>query len=319
MEKHIAPRPRVVWPTLPAVLAHDADMAAAGITTVLDALRIGDYGDGQGRAELVRATVDGVAAARDAGLLRADHRLHLRCELCTPDAADVFDQFADEPTLALVSVMDHTPGQRQFRDVAQWRVYHSGRYNLNDAEMDRHIATKLEMQARHSAANQARIVARAKAHGLMLASHDDTTVEDVVQARAAGITIAEFPTTREAAAAAHQHGLGTIAGAPNVVRGGSHSGNIAAAELAEAGLLDALSSDYVPISLLHAAFLLADGIETLSLPAAIATVTRTPARMVGLADRGEIAPGQRADLVRARVVGGVPVVRSVWREGALVV
>ncbi len=315
MEKHIVPRPKVVWPTLPAVIAHDADMASAGITTVLDALRIGDYGDGQGRADLVRATIDGIAAAARDDLLRADHQLHLRCELCTPDAADVFELFADEPTLALVSVMDHTPGQRQFRDMAQWRIYHSGRYNLNDAEMDKHIATKLEMQAKHSASNQRRIIETAKTRGTMLASHDDTTVSDVEDAAGAGITIAEFPTTREAASAAHKHGLTTIAGAPNVVRGGSHSGNIAAAELAEAGLLDALSSDYVPVSLLHAAFMLAGELAHLSLPAAIRTVATAPARMLGLDDRGEIAVGKRADLVRARLAGNVPVVRQVWREG----
>ncbi|MEQ9642875.1 MAG: alpha-D-ribose 1-methylphosphonate 5-triphosphate diphosphatase [Alphaproteobacteria bacterium] len=319
MEKHIAPRPKVVWPTLPAVIAHDADMASAGITTVLDALRIGDYGDGQGRADLVRATLDGIAMAREASLLRADHRLHLRCELCTPDAADVFEQFADEPNLALVSVMDHTPGQRQFRDMAQWRIYHGGRYNLNDDQLDKHIATKLEMRAQHSASNQRRVIETAKARGTMLASHDDTTVTDVEDAAGAGITIAEFPTTREAASAAHAHGMVTVAGAPNVVRGGSHSGNIAAAELAGAGLLDALSSDYVPVSLLHAAFMLADLIEALSLPAAIRTVATAPARMLGLDDRGEIAPGQRADLVRARLAGNVPVVRQVWCEGVQVV
>jgi alpha-D-ribose 1-methylphosphonate 5-triphosphate diphosphatase len=312
MEKHLTPRPRVTWPIMPAILAHDADMAAAGITTAFDALRIGDYGDGKGRAGLVQATFDGIEAARRQGLLRAEHRLHLRCEICTPDAADTFERFVDATALGLVSVMDHTPGQRQFRDVGKWRVYHSGRYGIGEAEMDAYIETKLAAQQRYSLANRARIVERARGRGLMLASHDDTTVEDVEEAAAAGFTIAEFPTTREAAEAAHAKGLATIAGAPNLVRGGSHSGNIAAAELAEAGLLDALSSDYVPISLLHAAFLLADAVP---LPRAVATVSLNPARMVGLDDRGEIAAGRRADLVRARRSGDVPVVRAVWRAG----
>jgi alpha-D-ribose 1-methylphosphonate 5-triphosphate diphosphatase len=104
-------------------------------------------------------------------------------------------------------------------------------------------------------------------------------------------------------------------GAPNVVRGGSHSGNIAARDLASRGVLDVLSSDYVPLSLLHAPFVLADDFDGISLPQALAMVTSTPARTVGLNDRGRIAPGLRADLVRVRRDDGVPVVRSVWREG----
>jgi alpha-D-ribose 1-methylphosphonate 5-triphosphate diphosphatase len=151
-------------------------------------------------------------------------------------------------------------------------------------------------------------------HSAVRASHDDTTPEHIAEARASGCTIAEFPTTIAAAEAAHAAGMGIVMGAPNLVMGGSHSGNVSAAELVQHGLLDVFSSDYVPASLLHAAFLLHEGFG-IPMPDAIAPVTRTPADLIGLHDRGRIAPGLRADLVRAREVGTTPTVVAVWREG----
>ena len=109
-----------------------------------------------------------------------------------------------------------------------------------------------------------------------------------------------------------------MAGAPNVLRGTSHAGNVAAVTLVNEGVLDALSSDYLPASLLAAAWQLADE-GRLGLPAAIRLVTRHPARAVGLIDRGTLAGGLRADLVRVRTVAGRPVVREVWNAGRRVV
>jgi alpha-D-ribose 1-methylphosphonate 5-triphosphate diphosphatase len=109
--------------------------------------------------------------------------------------------------------------------------------------------------------------------------------------------------------------MSVLMGAPNIVRGKSHSGNIAARDLAERGTLDVLSSDYVPLSLVHAPFILADEVESISLPKAVAMVTATPARTVGLADRGRIEIGLRADLARVRRGKDMPVVRAVWRGG----
>ena len=105
-----------------------------------------------------------------------------------------------------------------------------------------------------------------------------------------------------------------VMGAPNLVLGGSHSGNVSAQQLARHGLLDALSSDYVPVSLLHGAFQLHRTLR-MPLPQAIAPISRNPAAMIGLEDRGAIAPGLRADLVRARLIGETPSVVAVWREG----
>ncbi|MDY6842024.1 MAG: amidohydrolase family protein, partial [Pseudomonadota bacterium] len=152
--------------------------------------------------------------------------------------------------------------------------------------------------------------------GIPLASHDDATTEHVEESAGFGMSIAEFPTTLEAAKESHQRGMMVMMGAPNVVRGGSHSGNIAAATLAEEGVLDILSSDYYPASMLDAAFRLAR-LETndYDLTRAIATVTAIPARCAGLDDRGSIAAGKRADLVLVSECKEQPVIESVWRAG----
>jgi alpha-D-ribose 1-methylphosphonate 5-triphosphate diphosphatase len=175
------------------------------------------------------------------------------------------------------------------------------------------------MHQLYSAKNRENLVALARRSRIALASHDDATVEQVQEAIADGVSIAEFPTTLEAAARSHDAGIRVLMGAPNVVRGGSHSGNIAAQELAVDGMLDILSSDYVPSSLLLAAFELPERAPSFDIAKAIRLVTANPAAASGLLDRGEIVVGKRADLVRVATHGVVPVVRTVWREGVRVV
>lgn len=318
LEKHLTPRPKVRWPVTPALMAHDTDVSAAGITTVFDAVRVGDTSEAYGLAERVREILDHINTAREHGILRAEHLIHLRCEIGGDNAAEMFDEFRNDPLVRLVSIMDHTPGQRQFRNLEHWKIYYQGKYGLDDDGIAALVAERKERQARNADRNQRAIVAACRDRDLVLASHDDTTAEHIDEAVEIGATISEFPTTVEAAAAAQAHNLGTIAGAPNVVRGGSHSGNVAALELAERGLLDALSSDYVPASLLHSAFIMHDRLD-MTLPDAVNRVARNPARMVDLDDRGEIAVGKRADLVRVDNRVGVPVVRQVWRQGQRVV
>jgi alpha-D-ribose 1-methylphosphonate 5-triphosphate diphosphatase len=221
------------------------------------------------------------------------------------------------PDIRLISLMDHTPGQRQFRDAEKLRAYYRGKKGgLTDADLDALFAKRLEHQARHAAENYTRLVQLAQQHATPLASHDDTTLKHVRQAVADRVAIAEFPTTVEAAEALHAAGIRVLMGAPNLVRGGSHTGNVATAQLAQAGVLDILSSDYVPASLLMAALRLPELVPSIDLARAVQMVTKIPAEAVGLRDRGEIAPGRRADLIRVRVVHGVPAVRSVWHKGA---
>ena len=314
LERHAIPRPGVLWPAVPAVLAHDSQLVGAGITTVLDSLAIGYLVDTGQRPRDPRPLVEAIRAARHAGLLRADHYLHMRCEVSTELVVQDFAPFADDPLVRLVSLMDHAPGQRQFVSVAKYREYNQGRFGLTDAQLDALIERRLEEQARYADEHRAAITALCRKHGLPVASHDDATAAHVDEALQAGAAIAEFPTTLEAAEAAHRYGLAVLAGAPNLVRGHSHSGNVSAAELAARGWLDVLSSDYVPASVLHGAFLLHLQ-HGMALPRAMATVSATPARRVGLEDRGAIVPGRRADLVRARVHGDVVAVRGVWCRG----
>lgn len=318
LEGHVCPRPGVVWPMLPALFTHDSVLAAAGITTVLDALRIGDRSSDIALEETVAAAMKGIEHAQDSGLLRAEHYIHLRCELATPNVLGTFDRIKDASLLRLVSLMDHTPGQRQFVDLEQFRIYYGGKYKMSDAEMDRFIEEQQQEHLRYADENRKALSEICVESDIPLASHDDATEDHVEEADTLGVTISEFPTTIEAAKAARARGMATVAGAPNVVRGRSHSGNVSASGLAGQGLLDSLSSDYAPISLLHGAFVLHRRVG-LSLPDAMAIVTRNPARMVGLDDRGEIAPGLRADLVRVCDHEDMPVVRCVWREAVRVV
>ncbi|TPE52128.1 alpha-D-ribose 1-methylphosphonate 5-triphosphate diphosphatase [Amaricoccus solimangrovi] len=315
LERHLQPRPGVRWPETAAILAHDAEIAGTGITTVFDALRVGSLvGSKAGYAKYARGLATAIGGLRGAGALKADHHLHLRAEMCSETLIGELAEFLPEDGIGIVSLMDHTPGQRQFRDVDQMRRYQRGR--LDEAEFQAHVARLLDLRRTLGAAHERAAVAAARRLGAVIASHDDTDAAHVATSAAHGASLAEFPTTSEAARACRAAGIAVMMGAPNLLRGGSHSGNVAAAELAGAGLLDILSSDYIPSALLLGAFRL--GEMTGDLPAAVATVTAAPARAARLADRGRIAPGLRADLARVRVIGGLPVVRGVWVAGARV-
>jgi alpha-D-ribose 1-methylphosphonate 5-triphosphate diphosphatase len=319
LEKHLAPRPGVRWNIDAAFVIHDAQVAAAGITTVFDSLRIGARSDvDMHNRDLQTQCAQALARLSEHQLLRAEHFLHLRCEIAAPDVVDVFDTLSTHPLLRLASVMDHTPGQRQWQDRDQWRHWQERHGKLTDEHFAAVVAQLSDGQDRYADQHRRELVARCAALGVPMASHDDTVLEHVQQAAAEGIVLAEFPTTRIAAQAAREHGIATIMGAPNIVRGGSHSGNVSALELAKAGLLDILSSDYVPSSLLMAAFELVDKAGW-TLPRAMATVSAEPARAAGLHDRGAIAPGLRADFVRVTMHDALPVPRATWRAGERVV
>lgn len=319
LERHITPRPKVRWHAGMAVQAHDAQMAAAGITTVYDAISCGDMHAQSVRNVSLDDMINAVTEARRNGWLRADHRLHLRCEVSTGDVLEIVERFVDNPLVGVMSVMDHAPGQRQFVHIDKYRTYYMGKYGYSDAEMDAFTERQLTKAALNSVPNRKAIAAICQERAITLASHDDATIEHVEEAVSLGTRFAEFPTTAVAARASRQGGMTVMMGAPNLVRGGSHSGNIAAHELAASGDLDILSSDYVPMSMLAGAMLLHKGPLGFTLADAINTVTRNPARTVGLDDRGEITIGKRADLVRITDTPDMPVVRSVWREGQRVV
>ncbi len=319
LEAHYVPRPKVFWDPIAAVVSYDGQLATCGITTVLDSLRVwreDGAEDVDGRAGILAAAI---SAARDSNVLRAQHFLHLRCEVPMPDVVDEAKELIDRPDVRLMSLMDHTPGQRQFRDEVKLRDYYRGKAGgMTDSELDVLFKRRFDYQQAYAAKNIREIVALAHQYEIPLASHDDTTNENVTDAVRDRVAVAEFPTTMEAARGLHEAGIDILMGAPNVVRGGSHSGNIAAVDLAREGLLDILSSDYVPSSLLMGALQLPKQVPAIDLASAVRTVTKTPAEAVGLDDRGEIAIGKRADVIRVHVARDIPVVRSVWREGGRV-
>jgi alpha-D-ribose 1-methylphosphonate 5-triphosphate diphosphatase len=226
----------------------------------------------------------------------------------------IFDQVFPNPLIKLVSLMDHTPGQRQWRDLDQYRIMEMRDYQQDKDAVEAHLLASAERQKRNYAQNRKALMERVCSHAIALASHDDSTIEHIDECHSDGIVISEFPTTMEAAKEARARGMKIVAGSPNLVLGGSHSGNVSVADLAREGVLDALASDYVPSSLLEGAFLLHAKVG-MNLPAAVATVTLNPARMAGLDDRGSVETGQRADLIRVRVLDGMPVPLAVWRQG----
>jgi alpha-D-ribose 1-methylphosphonate 5-triphosphate diphosphatase len=296
--------------------SHDALMVASGITTVLDAVAVGDVRDGGHRLDNLQKMIDAIINSQNAGLNRAEHRLHLRCELPHETTLPLFEKLMDTSILSLVSLMDHSPGQRQFATPQKYREYYQGKYNLNDEQMDDYQEEQIALSRRWAQPNREAIAAHCRERNISLASHDDATAAHVEESLALGSVIAEFPTTEEAARASHANGLQVLMGAPNIVRGGSHSGNVAAHHLASLGLLDILSSDYYPASLLDAVFRIAtDDNNAFSLPQAVKLVTRNPANALGLQDRGEIAEGKRADLVLARAHRDHHYVQNVWRQG----
>lgn len=316
MEKHFTPRPGVAWPSLQAFKVHDAQMVSAGITTVFDAVAVGDVIEGSDRVKNLTRMVDSLNETRERNMVRADHLLHLRCEVSHEDTLNNFKVLLERSQVQLVSVMDHAPGQRQFAKIEKYRQYYQGKYKLSDAEMEAFIERQTEASRRFSDPYRREICGICHDQNIPLASHDDATLEHVDESHGYNMVIAEFPTTVVAAKAAHERGMAVMMGAPNVVRGGSHSGNVAAHELASGGVLDVLSSDYYPASLLDAAFKVAE-LETndYDLPAAIRMVSTNPAKGANLDDRGVIAEGKKADLVWCHMDHGHAHVEHVWKNG----
>jgi alpha-D-ribose 1-methylphosphonate 5-triphosphate diphosphatase len=317
LERQVQPRAMARWPSRSAMVAHDAQCAAAGVTTVFDALCLGDLGFDKDRINTFKNGVADLDTLADADLLKAEHFLHLRCEVPAHDMLDLFDPVADHRRARMVSLMDHSPGVGQYANLDFYRALRR-RGGLDDATIERRIRELQEQRKRMRGPNRRALLDRVAVrnvagHDLALASHDDRTVEEIAENAADGIRISEFPVTMAAAKAAKQAGMQVIAGAPNIVRGGSHSGNVSVADLLREGAVDALASDYVPSSLIEAAFQCAR--FGIALPEAVALITAQPARLAGLHDRGRIAPGQRADLVRVRLHETLPVVRQVWRAG----
>ncbi|MES2725031.1 MAG: alpha-D-ribose 1-methylphosphonate 5-triphosphate diphosphatase [Pseudomonadota bacterium] len=315
LEKHFFPRPNIDWNPISAAVTHDGCCLSVGVTTVFDSLSIGTFNPSVARNhDNLPRLANGLLAARDAGMLKGDHRLHWRCETPADDLPARLEQLASHPLTSLFSLMDHTPGQRQYRNIEKHLANWSAN-GISAQDIDERLAGIRDRQGRNAANNRRLVADLARSRGIPLASHDDEDVEHVDEAADLGATVSEFPVTIEAARRAKERGMVVVMGGPNLMRGGSYSGNVPASELADAGLLDAFASDYVPRSLIECAFALTAAPFGWSLARAVAVVTEAPARAAQLTDRGTITSGARADLVRVNTRGGLPVVRGVWVEG----
>lgn len=313
LERQVMPRSNARWPSRSAMLTHDAQTASAGVTTVLDALCLGDLGFDVARVQTFKDGVRDLEALAPTGLLKSQHFLHLRCEMPALDVIQLVEPVIDHPLVRMVSFMDHSPGVGQYKDLEHYRRVRRAQGN-SEEQIDARIEKLLAQRATYRRPHRDALLALVKHLDVSLASHDDQTLENIAENIADGISISEFPVTIEAAQAARAGGMTVIAGAPNIVRGGSHSGNVSAADLVRAGTVDAFASDYVPAALVEAAFLAAATCNV-ALPDAIAMVTANPAGMARLPDRGRIEAGLRADLLRVRMFEGHPIVRAVWRAG----
>ena len=318
LEAHFSPRPKVQWHPLSSVIAYDAQIAASGITTVFDSLRVGQDSRKDAFNDNLESLADTIHEAQNQKLLRVEHLTHLRCEVCSPDVVDKASRFLAQRAVHLMSLMDHTPGIRQFRDIEKWLDYYRGKTTLNEAQLQTFVEERQALNRELEPLHHRKLVELARSRNVPIASHDDTTLANVEESISDGATLAEFPTTMEAAAASHAAGIKVMMGAPNVVRGGSHSGNVAASDLAREGTLDVLSSDYVPGSLLMAAFQLPAEIPSITLPQAVCMITKNAADAAKLHDRGELRAGLRADIVRVYRHDSIPVVRTVWHKGVRV-
>jgi len=320
LERDIEPRPGARFPTELALYELDKRLASSGITTAYAAVSFAwttnDLRTQEKAQEIIRTI-----HARSQHLL-VDMRVHARFEIGNPETAPLLERLLQEGLVELVSLMDHTPGQGQYKNVKKYVDFMTRWMGFDPDAIGADMMNKLESAVEVEAAKPRdwgivrEVTEVARSRQIPLASHDDDTEDKVEQMARYGITISEFPVSLEAARAAHQRGMGVVMGAPNAYRGQSSGGNLGAVEAIRLGLVDALATDYFPASMLQAAFRLAE-LGVLPLHESVRLVSAEPSRLVGLHDRGSLALGQRADivLVEANSQAAHPRVRATLREG----
>lgn len=311
LEKEVEPRPNVHFPLDFACAQADKRNAAAGVTTVFHALSFANEELGVRNNAFAASVARAVHAWNPHGLV--DNRVHCRYEVTDPTAPDILLELIDSDEIHLLSVMDHSPGQGQFRDIAAYRSYLARTYKKSEGELDMLVKNKLA-QAEGAMDRIRRLIAAATAKGIRVASHDDDTPEKVETLHRLGVGISEFPINLESAQAARERGMRTVFGAPNILRGGSQSGAMRALDAVKAGVADCLCADYHPAALIVAVFRLPE-LAGITLADAVRLVSAHPARAAGLTDRGEITIGKRADLVAVAHVNGLAQASCVFSAG----
>lgn len=318
IERMAAPRPTSVMDFTLALREAERELVGHGITTMFHSLSMykqGDFGTSPMRsAENTRSLMELVHDShRRQHLIR--HRIHARFEIDNVERVAELEAYIREKKIHLLSFMDHTPGQGQFRSIESYRRMLKGYRNLSETELDDIVESWKDREKLTSDAISG-LAALAKAHGLAVASHDDDTIEKLELVRSYGVRISEFPITLEVARAARAAGMHTVAGAPNILLGGSHSGNLSAAEAILDGAVDVLCSDYYPASLLHSVFRMHRE-HDLPLHGMVRLVTTNAAKAVGLSsETGSLEAGLKADFLIVDLLDdGFPVVASAYVDG----
>ena len=285
-ERHLYPRAHVRWDCTRAALAPTTPRSiGAGITTVFDSLCIGATMDNPERHEVLAPMIDALEKIQAAGMLRANHLVHLRCELTDAETGGLTAYHIGRDIVQVVSVMEHLPGIRQSRYVERLVERSRKRTGESEAAIREKFRSAIELAEGFGERVRPEIVRLAHEHGLPLLSHDDTEPDHIRFAVSEGISVSEFPCKLAAARLARQHGMAIVAGAPNIPRGGSQSGNVAAHELMVEDLIDMFASDYVPHSLFDSIFMIA---------------------------QDENHP---IELLQVGIHDGYPYLKQVWREG----
>lgn len=314
IEKCVEARPGVPFPLEFSLPQIDIINAAAGITTVYHALSFERAGQGSKTIRSDRtscAIIAGLEVLRRDSLV--DHRRLLRYEVTFPETLSTILDLITQGQADLVSINDHSPGQGQFKDLEAFIHYYTANRGFDAADADA-FGRQLQEASRQSIDDVRRLIAHCHAHHLQIASHDDDSAHQVESFHKVGVRLCEFPVCLEAAHRAHELDMPSILGAPNVIRGGSQSGNLRALDAIKAGVCDCLCSDYAPWTLIQAALLLPD-LCGLGLPQAVALISANPAQAAGLTDRGRIEIGRRADLVLVDTNHRPPRISRVWSAG----
>ncbi len=314
IEQEIEPRPRAIFPLSVALQSLETQLVGHGITTIFHSFSFMDGREGTLHPEGLEPAIRELNRLRRTGVIR--HLVHARYEMVEVHHFDRLRRLIDDRQVNLVSLMDHTPGQGQYRNPQHLVNFYVRKYNSPRGEIDALIAER-EKKAGNPAVEETlgRLAAYARAAGLPLASHDDDSAEKVARMKRHGVTISEFPVDMSAALAAAQWGMHVAVGAPNVLRGQSTTGNLSALDAIRRNVVDILCSDYYSPSLLHAVFRLVND-KIMPLPDAVRMVSRNPARAAGMSEYlGSLEVGKRADMLLVNEGDGSPSVVAAWVGG----
>lgn len=294
IEKEIEPRPGASFPLDMAIIEFDKKLALQGVTTIFHGISFKDEELQKVRTnEYAREIVERIHFMQNNNTTLVDNFIHLRFEITNHQGIPLIKELIADKKINILSIMDHSPGQGQFKTLESWKKYHLNTYDLKESEIGKYLKEKF---SRRKMGYVEELTKFAKDYGIVLLSHDDDCKEKLNTLRALGVSISEFPLSLDVAKDAKDMGMGVGMGAPNVVRGGSQSGNIAARLLIEEGVCDYLCSDYHPSSMLLSPYKLRDEIN-LPIEKGFEMITSIPAKLIGLNDRGTISKAKLADII----------------------